>query len=360
MGMAWFIIITFVVIAIQIYIYSIWGLSRIRYTRSFNETTVFAGEKIELIDEIANEKLLPIPWLRLESRISDHLQFEANKDSDVGHGGFHRTLFSLMPYQKVKRKQSLTCTKRGYYSIKTASLTTGDVFGFGENFKFVDSPVEVTVYPRLLSMDNIPLPAHSLLGDIIVRRWVIEDPFLTAGVREYSNGDPLNAVNWKSTARTNQLQVTKKDYSADHYLMIYVNFNQTDDVWLPVTDEVLMEKALSYAATIAEFAIEQGISTGFGCNSYVGDKTLDSLRITPENSKQQLMFLFDTMAKLELDANKSIGSFLQEDIDSRVQGIDIVLITAIETEKMNAKKNELEALGNAVETIVLEADAVDS
>lgn len=360
MSIAWFILITFAVVIAQIFIYSNWGLSRIEYTRSFNKATVFEGEKIEMVDEVSNKKLLPVPWLRLESKVSQHLQFQKQSptDNEIDHGDFHRTLFSLMPFQKVRRRQHVTCTKRGFYSIKSVALSTGDVFGFEETFKSVPSSAEITVYPRLLPMDDIPLPAHSWLGNMIVRRWIIEDPFLTAGVRDYSAGDPLNAINWKATARTGNLQVTKKDFSADHYLMIYVNFNQTDDIWAPIIDEELIEKSLSYAASVAQYSISKGVRTGFGCNSYIDDKTMPSLRIEPENSKQQLNYLFETMAKVKADANKSINSFLKEDIDKEITGVDILFITAIVTEKMRENIKRLEGLGNYVEVLILDSEAI--
>ena len=70
------------------------GISRITYTRSFNVKAVFEGEKIEMIDEISNKKVLPVPWLRLESKISENLQFQkmSNIDNEIDAGDFHRTL----------------------------------------------------------------------------------------------------------------------------------------------------------------------------------------------------------------------------------------------------------------------------
>src|SRR5690625_2277273 len=139
MSIAWFIFITFVVVGLQSYIYDKWGLSRIQYTRFFSERAVVEGEKIEMVDEITNKKLLPVPWIRLESKISKHLKFQKKSETDhnIDHGGFHRTLFSLMPYQKVRRRQYLTCTKRGHYHFEHVDLSTGDVFGFSETFKHI-------------------------------------------------------------------------------------------------------------------------------------------------------------------------------------------------------------------------------
>lgn len=371
MSITWFIFVTLIVIALQSYIYSKWGLSRVQYTRSFSEVAVFEGEEIKMTDEIANKKLLPVPWLRLESKINENLQFKGqdqveqdteqaqSQQSEIIHGNYHRMLFSLLPYQRIRRKQNLICQKRGFYHFDNVDLSTGDVFGFGEDSKNVQSPAEIIVYPSLLAMDDIPLPTHSWLGDVVVRRWIIEDPFLTAGVRDYSAGDPLNSINWKATARTNELQVTKKDYSADHHLMIYVNFNQTGDIWHPIVDKQLTEQSLSYAATIAEFSISKGISTGFGCNSYMGQKTNETIRIEAENSRQQLTYILETLAKLEVDANKSINSFLQEDIDRRTTGKDILIITAFVSSKMKENILQLEELGNSVELLMLTSKLLD-
>lgn len=360
MSIAWFIFITFAVAGFQSYIYGKWGLSRIQYTRSFSEVAVVEGEEIEMVDEITNKKFLPVPWLRLESKISKYLQFQkqSETDHDIDHGGFHRTLFSLMPYQKIRRRQYLTCMKRGHYHFENVDITTGDVFGFGETFKSVQAEAEIIVYPRIVPLDEIPLPSHSWLGDIVVRRWIIEDPFLTSGVRDYSYGDPLHSINWKATARVDRLQVTKKDFSADHYLMIYVNFNQTGDIWLPIVDEELIEKSLSYAATIAQYSISKGIRTGFGCNSYRGENKNESIRIQPENSKQQLSHIFETLAKVEVDSKRSIDSFLKEDIDNKIEGVDILMITAVVTDTMKENINKLESLGNSVEILMLESEEV--
>jgi len=371
MSIAWFIFVSLIVIGLQSYIYSKWGLSRVEYTRSFSEIAVFEGEEIEMTDEIANKKLLPIPWLRLEAKINENLQFKGqdqeeretsldqSKQSEIIHGNYHRMLFSLLPYQRIRRQQKLVCTKRGFYHFDNVDLSTGDVFGFGESSKNVQSPAEIIVYPSLISLDEIPLPTHSWLGDVVVRRWIIEDPFLTAGVRDYAAGDPLNSIHWKATARTNDLQVTKKDYSADHDLIIYVNFNQTGDIWHPIVDQKLTEKSISYAATIAEFSISKGISTGFGCNSYIGQKTNETIRIDAENSRQQLTYIFETLAKVEIDANKSINSFLTEDIDNSIEGKDILIITAFVSDEMKESINRIEELGNSVELLMLESELIN-
>lgn len=363
MNIAWFILVTILIILCLSFIYKKWGLSQIRYSRYFNRHAVFEGEKIEMIDEIANNKLLPLPWLRLESRIDVHLKFgKLEEEVDTQNEAFHRTLFSLMPYQKIKRKHHVLCSKRGYYRLKTVSLTTGDPFGFAEGNESYTGSAEIIVYPRLVSMRDIALPTHRFLGDIIAKRWIIDDPFLVSGVRNYSHGDPMNRINWKATARVNHLQVNKREFTSDHYLMIYLNFDRHHDKWETDQYEARIEKGISYAATLANEALSNGVEVGFGCNSYLVDQFLkidrikDSVRIEPENGHQQLNYLLETMAKLAIDQSQSFNQFLQEDIENSRENTDILMITAVLTKEVEEKISKIKSLGNSVELFWLDME----
>lgn len=354
MSIAWLIFLTVIFFFLQGVIYVRWGLAKIEYHRTFNQLTAYVGEEIEMIDEIANKKLLPVPWVRLESKINKNLLF--GQVEGTNRGEMHRTLFSLMPYQKIKRRQKVLCSKRGYYQFETVSMSTGDAIGFDETFKTVHSQAAITVFPEVLEKEDIPLPAQSLLGDMIVKRWIIEDPFLVTGVREYSTGDPMHTINWKATARTGNMQVNQYDYSADHYLMIYVNFDQTEDKWRPIVDAEMIEKALSYAASIAHYSIEQGIATGFGCNSYLvtNNDQKGSIRIPPANGQTHLTFMLDHMAKAKMDISLLFYEFLEEDIDEQRERTDFLIITNDLTEKVQRHIKSLEKNGHTVETLLLD------
>ncbi|WP_277679284.1 DUF58 domain-containing protein [Gracilibacillus dipsosauri] len=364
MNIAWIIVVLLIIIFLQGMIYSKWGLKGITYHRAFKQKTVFEGEQIEMVDEIANNKLLPVPWIRLESKMSGNLKLQSEIGKSKEEEMFHRTLFSLFPYQKITRRHYLIGAKRGYYPLETVSVTTGDAIGFGEVFDSFNAKTAVTVYPKLVPIEDIPLPSHSWLGDITVKRWIIEDPFLQSGVRDYQKGDPLNSINWKATARAQSLQINKKDYTADHYLMIYVNFDWDEDIRLPIDNPVRIEKGLSYAASLATYTLEQGIATGFGCNGYfvepftnTTDRMKPSIRIEPASSGQQSEYILDSIAKIKMDRSRNFRAFLQEDIDRGLTKTDIIIFSRRVTEKMEIQMARLRQLGNAVEVVLLEEDA---
>ncbi|MFA9557056.1 DUF58 domain-containing protein [Evansella sp. AB-rgal1] len=365
MGIQWFIIFTVLIILFQRTIFDKLALRNIKYTRYFSQEAVFEGETVEMIEEIVNQKVLPVPWLRLESKFSSHLQFKQQSTLEIVDNQFHRSLFSLMPYQKVTRRHYITAEKRGHYWQNFVTMSSGDPFGLVIKKQEIDVSADIYIYPQLVPIEDIPLPSTSWQGDITVRRWIMEDPFIIAGVREYSTGDPMKSVNWNATARTNSLQVSKMDYTSDHHLMIYVNFDLTEDIWMPIKDEAIIEKAISYAASIAQHSIEQGIGTGFGCNSYIIEpdeevkRIKHSVRVEPGSGQDQLQYIFQTMAKVKMDRSMNFNSFLGEDISFNRKDTDILIITVYVTETMEQQIRELESNGNSIEVLLLNDTVTD-
>ncbi|RXJ02793.1 DUF58 domain-containing protein [Anaerobacillus alkaliphilus] len=358
MSMVWFIVVTILMILVQSFIFTKWGLTKVNYTRYFNKEAVFPGELFELVDEVSNRKLLPLPWLRLESKVSSNLQFTKKQDQLVVEDSeeYHRTLFSLSPFEKVTRRHMVACRKRGYYQLKTVSLTLGDIVGFNEKAEAIDAKATIIVYPELVEIEEIPLPSHSWLGDLLVKRWIIQDPFVTAGVRQYTYGDPLNSVNWNATARTGQLQVSKRDFTADHHLMIYLNFDETEDIWMPILNPELIETGISYAASIATLTLSRGIRTGFGCNSYLVDQAnsdiKQAIRIEPHHSTDQLTYLYENMAKLAMDRSMNFPRFLKEEAEN-LYNTDILMISAIMSPAIEEVIKQIETQGSKVEVLLL-------
>lgn len=358
---AWLLFIAFVAVFVQGRIFGVFGLRRISYSRHFSERACYEGDTVLLVERIANAKVLPVPWLRLESLMDASLQFPRQENFDVHSGTLmqnQKSFFSLMPFTSVIRRHRIVCAKRGCYDLNTVSLSCGDVFGMGAQSKTLKLNVRLLVYPRLVPLEDIPLPSHSWQGDITVRRWILDDPFIIQGAREYRYGDPLNAVNWKATARTGQLQVHQRDFTADHRLMIYLNFEVSEQMWSQVSDPELIERGLRYAASLASDSIRKGIPTGFGCNSGTVDSPKESVRVEPGSGTQHLELLLDTLAQVVVDRTIAIRTFLEQDIERGARKMDIILITAYVSEEMQACIEQLERNDNAVRIVPLMREEV--
>ncbi|MFC0216717.1 DUF58 domain-containing protein [Paenibacillus chartarius] len=346
-------LITLGTIAVLALLYRRQALRDVTYEREFSTGSAYEGDSIEMIERIGNRKLLPLPWLRLESLLSGRLVFERQASLDIRSGDIlqnHISLFSLRPYKLITRRHRVRCAARGWYRLESATMTAGDPFGLMNVSKRCPLSLQLLVYPKPLPMSELPLPSHSWLGDITVRRWMMEDPFLTTGTREYRPGDSFRSVNWKATARTGELQVHKRDYTADHRLWIVLNVEVSESMWKQVTDPPRIERAIRYAASVAHYALGVGVNTGFLSNGWVADCTLKwPVREEPGGGTEQLKTLLDSMAKLELESVMSFPELLRCELDAGTQGADFLLITCHTDGGMDLVIDELRRRGNGVE-----------
>lgn len=337
------------IITIQSIIYKKWGLKSIEYTRYFLEDSVFEGDDVQLVEVVTNNKLLPVPWLRLDSRVDPSLRFQKQSNLDVKHHEFHKSFFSMMPFTKITRRHTVNCSKRGYYEIDSARLTCNDLINVIQLYGDVPLSSSITVYPKIFLIHELGLSSLNWNGDVVVRRWIVDDPFMISGVRDYRYGDPMNRINWSSTARTGKLQVYNADYTSNIKLMILLNMETLDKTWNYSTGNELIEKGISYCASLANYSISQGMETGFACNGSLVDLPKEDVIVPPGCGIGQMKCLLDTMARLDLRNPLQFHYFLDNIIDMGVKDTDYLIITAFENEQINARIKEIRNLGNSVE-----------
>lgn len=326
---------------LQMWVFSRFGLRHLTYRRQFSPDTVNEGDETAMIETIRNEKLLPVPWLRIEAGISSHLRFEARQteqgdrqtagDTAVQSGArqYHRSVFSLAPYAAVTRRHHVTCAHRGYYRMRTAALTAGDLLGIGRRHTTeAETDSVLVVYPRTLPIEDVLSAQNSYSGDIVVRRWIMDDPFFMRGVREYTGNEPYSRINWKATARTGALQVHEYDYTADIRLLILLNIDTDADQWSSVINEAKAEHAISIAATLAQYMLENGIETGFATNAAFTDGAEAESYIAPQSGESQLAEIFATLAKITMHRTLTLPTLLQSIAVGEPGGMEILLISS--------------------------------
>lgn len=356
MELQWLMLITGALLIGTSWLYRRRALRHVGYERTFSVRFAYEGDTIEMIERIANRKLLPLPWLRLESLLPGRLAFEKQTNLDIRSGDIfqnHISLFSLRPYRQIVRRHRVLCTARGWYRLESATMTAGDPFGLTRATLRCPMSLELVVYPKPAAWNELPLPIHSWLGDIAVRRWIVEDPFLTSGVRPYRAGDGFKSVNWKATARTGELQVHQRDFTADHRLWICLNFEVTASMWKQVTDPERIERAIRLAATVADYALARGIETGLLCNGWMLDGPKHAVRLEPTGGTVQLQRLLEAMAKLELESVYPFPDLLKEEVEAGTTGADFLILTCHTEGGIAEMADELRRRGNGVETMFI-------
>jgi uncharacterized protein (DUF58 family) len=362
MGITWIILICGFIVAIQSFILGGWALSRVSYTRQFNKPTCYVGEVVEIVEVITNSKPLPVIWLRMESTIDASLQFHGDTGIDIHEGErsqHHKSLFTLFPYRRIRRRHEVVCVKRGIYRLESVVMTAGDLLGLRTRSRRITLQADLVVYPSIIPMQDVPLPSHNWQGDISVRRWIVDDPFIISGVREYRAGDGMNQISWKATARTGKLQVFQRDFTSDHRLVVLLNIEVSEGMWDVVTDEALIERGISYAATIITNTIAQGMTAGFAHNAHSREKSVETIRIPSQGGSEHLLTILDAMSRIEMKKKLAFHSLLEEEIVNNSEKNDYVIITSHVTEIMSNLIDRLRTMGHSVQILSLEKDELE-
>ncbi|HHU19917.1 MAG TPA: DUF58 domain-containing protein [Bacilli bacterium] len=352
MNIAWLIVLLIIFVFGQSYLYAKRGFDKISYRRQFDKTSVFVGQEVVLVDEVINKKLLPLPWVRLESKMDYSIKTTGESEFDSSDRDVHRTLLSLLPYQKLTRRHHLICTRRGVFELDTIALTLGDVFGFSEEFRSFETDAKVIVYPQILTKEELTMPSQIFIGEQTVKRWIIDDPFITIGTRDYLPGDNIKQINWKASARTKNVQVKVNDHTADREVVILVNADQSEDIWLPISDEALFEQTLSYAATVAHYLESNGEEYSFATNAVDKREQHQTKRsfvkVEASSGTAHFYHLLNQLAYLVPERSQHIKYLIDSYMTTQTKRADILLITPVMTNELLEKIDQLKAAGHSV------------
>ena len=254
------------VLAGQYFLYTARGLKKLGYSLKISVPEAFEGDEIEIIEEIDNEKYLPLPWVRTEISCSRWLTFRGQRivpDEKNEQRGLISGVFVLKGKQRCRRVWKVRCEKRGVHHIESVTISVSDLFGLAKPTSVIPVRQTVRVLPVPADMDSGELSGDDYIGDMQVKRFVLPDPFVISGAREYTGREPMNRIHWAQTARAGTPMVYNNEFTTERRMMIVMNMQRNamsveQSLSLPVLEAQI--KAAAYAADIcgqmrAEFSL---------------------------------------------------------------------------------------------------------
>lgn len=233
-----------------------YGFINLAYRMEIDKITAEIGEPIEISSIIENRKPLNVSFLKIVENYSKGFNIRNNQ----------YTIF-IMPYQRVVRKYKIFANNRGLYYIENTNFEVGDFAGFRTKRKMLLMKKEVVILPKRLDLDENIVALGALSGDISVKRWIIDDPLMTIGIREYTGNEPERFIHWPSSIKYGNLMVKNFDFTTDNSVMIILNI-ETMKPSFKAAEWDIVEKAISLTRGILEDFQESRIPYGFATNSY--------------------------------------------------------------------------------------------
>ena len=278
----YYILYFFIIVALlaRFWIWRAWRTLEIR--RDFDDHA-FLDETVTLRLRVRNGGRLPLPWVRVEDRLPTRLgALRTGRGEGLAGRDAYRAVVSLLAGETRTLEYSVHAARRGYYPIGPLSVDLGDVFGFYGRSLRTAMPAFLTVYPRIVSLEQLGLPSKSPFGSLRTTEIIYEDPSRVSGVRDYFRGDSLRKVNWKVSAALGRLQVKTYEPAITLDTMLVLNLDQ-EEYDLAYADGA-MELAITTAASLANHLA--GLRQPFGLLSNGRDaaaryRSADARRAAP-------------------------------------------------------------------------------
>lgn len=227
--MSWIIVL--LAAALLFVLEKLWSpaaLRALRFTGHCDRILAEPNEPVLWSAVIENQSRLPIPFVRLR----EHFPLDAQAKADPKWIRSHcqqsirqwsvEEKLSLKPLQRSTRTVSLVFPRRGAYRLGNYRLSAGDLLGLKE-YSTEGGSQTLVVIPERARSRNAHLALGGFLGDISVRRFILEDPILTVGFRDYTGREPLKSISWTRTAMAGSMQVKQYDHTAEQTVMILLD-----------------------------------------------------------------------------------------------------------------------------------------
>lgn len=249
--------------------------------RNISSERLYAGNSIDVTITATRNFPFPLLFLVVEDKASiyghKHMLFP----------GFKRRLTIRYKIRHVPR---------GEHTFQSVRFKTGDLFGFLEKETFVSVPQTILVYPKMGLFINEPVKRALERGMGAARFQYYKDASLVAGIREYQPGDRFSWIDWKATARTNDLMTKEFEVkrSNDPLFVLDPGFSAH------------FEKMVEFAAS----AIKSILASGGQAGLYMPGR--EKIYLPVNGGERHFMKILYMLAKVQPESENVIENMFEE------------------------------------------------
>lgn len=326
------------------------GFENLNIKRIIEKNTVKVGEEFKITTIIENNKLLPISFLILKEYMPKSIKYVSSyKTLRDGNNLIYENNYTIGSHERVKRTYKVVANKRGTYMISDMKCTIGDIFGLSYNNKEFKDIKEILVYPKEININKIIFNNRGLQGDLVIKRWIYEDPLFIKGVRNYTPENRMKDVHWKASSKVGKLMVKEYDHTSDMQFNIILNVQCGKIYWQSINME-LIEKSIEVAAAVAKNILGEGIPVGISTNAML--TSFDgNCKFKLEPSLNSLKKILCFCARIGYDPQISLYEYLKRNVKKFSANSTYILITPYLDEECEAMLSKLSRNGYSIKVI---------
>jgi uncharacterized protein (DUF58 family) len=171
---------------------------------------------------------------------------------------------SIGGWKRATWRAHSRCKQRGRFQLGPVTATSGDPFGLFRRQIALAPMQEVLVLPRVYPLTNFVLFTGGLPGRGRSSRRSLQTTTTPTTIREYSHGDALSRIHWRSSAHYNKLMV--KEFDQDPAVDAWIFLDLHDAVQAGEDEHSTEEYGVTIAASLATYLLHQDFSLGMIVN----------------------------------------------------------------------------------------------
>lgn len=302
------------------------------------------GEVVTWSAAVENHSRIPIPFVRLVASFSADIRLHSEPIRTSPHSSTSFTnhpvevRMALRPRRSATRQVKLSFSRRGQYTYGNCQVSAGDLLGFKETFKH-GTPQSIVIMPER-SAQQVSIDAlGSFLGDICVRRFILEDPILTLGFRDYTGREPMKSISWTRSATAGSLQVKQFDHTAERHIVVLLNVEGATGAEF--------EECLRLVRTVCEKLEQKKIPYGFRTNGSINGPVGKIFHMAEGLGSRHLRTLLFGLGRADKTCFHSFHYLAERTLKHRSSNESYIIITPALKGSARAAVRKLEnAVGN--------------
>ncbi|WP_239257138.1 DUF58 domain-containing protein [Listeria ilorinensis] len=328
---SWFLTYFFSFILLLLITGALFKLKNWQIKRDFHKTRIQEGETVRLTLHFSRKHAFPMGYLLIQQALPETLG-ELSDRQQVIYPFFKRSITAnLMPFTAV----------RGKHVFPAVEAETSDPFGLIERSARLGEAAELTVYPRYFPDILMKISENSPENERDAANWTFKKNQNIHGLREFTPGDRISWIDWKSSAKTGKVMAREYENSSSSRIRVifygqaHSHFDFALRAAYSFTRKMLEQNGEVSVAILAENGQTFGFSRG---QAKLEDIAKAFAEVAPETAEKLAEPLTSLLAQNQRTIlfTPFVDPSLQRIVRSSVQKQTIQLVSILESGQMDA------------------------
>jgi uncharacterized protein (DUF58 family) len=311
-----------------------YSLRKMVFRRTASVGRVQVGEIFDERLMLDNISVMPKLWVQI-----------ADSSTLPGHRAGY--VASMGGRKRATWRARTVCRQRGRFQLGPVTATSGDPFGLFHRRITLTQPRDLLVLPRVLPISNFVLFTGGLPGRGRSSRRALHTTTNVTTIRDYTVGDALNRIHWRSTAHHHKLMV--KEFDLDPAMDGWIFLDLNESVQAGEGEDSTVEYGVTIAATIATYLLRQDLSLGMIVNG--AQREFLSL----DRGQRQIERVLEMLAVVEPGSGSDLKEGLSLDAFHFGRNTVAIVITPSTSRDWHESLRHLQRRGVQVAVIGLDA-----